>query len=160
MLQYQAVMLALLLVCDFPVHYFETPLLRALSDNIGHALISMTLWLACSAPFNNNHSPYALKLDPLLIWIRCHVNTCCGTSLPIWIFEALLAMSAASFLDIDHFIEAGSSTLFGATHLTQRPRGHSVFFILLVVVRPYLLITLSILSYNTSVMIAGCLGAY
>ena len=45
--------------------------------------------------------------------------------------ELLLSCILSSALDIDHFIAARSLSLFDATHLTSRPFGHSLLFIVI-----------------------------
>lgn len=47
--------------------------------------------------------------------------------------RCLTAGIAASALDIDHFIAAGSLSIAGATHLKSRPFGHAVTFIAVLV---------------------------
>lgn len=43
--------------------------------------------------------------------------------------EILSSFLIGSFIDFDHFIAAGSPSLFAATHLQMRPFGHNVFFV-------------------------------
>lgn len=133
LLMYQAVLIVLLISCDIPVAYFTNSLLKALSDNAGHALISVVLWFACTRPFREERLG-EVQMDAVLNWVRIRISTYFGIILPIAIVEIALAMFCASLLDVDHFIESRSASLFGATHLLQRPRGHSIFFILLIAV--------------------------
>ena len=46
-----------------------------------------------------------------------------------------------SFIDFDHFIAAGSPSLFAATHLQMRPFGHNLFFVCAVASGTFFLIS-------------------
>lgn len=44
--------------------------------------------------------------------------------------EIILSFIAGSLLDLDHFVAAGSPSVFAATHLRERPFGHNIVFVL------------------------------
>lgn len=44
--------------------------------------------------------------------------------------EIFLSLFIGSSIDLDHFIAAGSPSLFAATHLQERPFGHNIVFVL------------------------------
>src|SRR3546814_5225342 len=59
------------------------------------------------------------------------VQTC---ALPISLavricFEMCIAGACSSLLDLDHFVAAQAVTLEGATHLSSRPFGHAILFV-------------------------------
>lgn len=44
--------------------------------------------------------------------------------------EIILSLTIGCSIDLDHFIAAGSPSLFAATHLSERPFGHNIVFVL------------------------------
>lgn len=130
--RYELMLLGTFLSCDMPVRYFESPLGRALADNSGHVAIAVALWMACSRPFASISSGEWTQ-DTIVSFMRAQFSNAGFTS-PLWLLDSLLCVATASLLDIDHFIEGGSTSLFDATHLSRRPLGHSVFFILFITV--------------------------
>ena len=134
LLGFQAILLVLLLTCDIPGKFFQHALWKALADNLGHILISVTLWLACTRPLNKLRFRIENPTDSVLMWLCATISRFRNAATPLWVAELGLSMASASLLDADHFIESRSFTLFGATHLSERPRGHSVFFIILLLV--------------------------
>jgi uncharacterized BrkB/YihY/UPF0761 family membrane protein len=54
------------------------------------------------------------------------------------ITEILASAMLGSVIDLDHVIAAGSISYFDVTHLTSRPFGHSILFILLCTITVFL----------------------
>lgn len=74
-------------------------LVDILSDNVIHTIIAVIVAL----PLALAHRPSALKV-------------------------MLLAAALGSLIDLDHFVAAGSLSLYAATHLPIRPASHSITF--------------------------------
>ena len=130
------VLLAAVLIADRANSFVARPLARAVVDNAGHTVIGALCW-ACTLLCAPGSKPavrcsgcnWATRLlqrsigrivakDP-------HVLRMC--------FEICVAGACSSLLDLDHFIAARSATLEGATHLSNRPFGHAMLFVLVVV---------------------------
>lgn len=101
-----------------------------LLDSSTHAVIGILIW--SYVIFKNNiHSSSVLNE---------FFNNCFSHA-----WDLLLSGFLSSLLDIDHFLEAKSWSLFDATHLSHRPFGHSLLFIFIFIL-VYMLISKDKLS--------------
>jgi hypothetical protein len=66
--------------------------------------------------------------------------------------EIILSLVIGSTIDLDHFIAAGSPSLFAATHLSERPFGHNIVFVLFLGFGIFFLLSkrLSLLFFSAS----------
>jgi hypothetical protein len=66
--------------------------------------------------------------------------------------EIILSLFIGSLIDLDHFIAAGSPSLFAATHLSERPFGHNVVFVVFLSFGIFYLLSkrLSLLFFSAS----------
>lgn len=99
-------------VSDSAIFLFKSKLLLCLADNAAHALLAGLTWLH------------------VCICSQWHVDD--AYQYKAMCMEVLMACICGSLLDIDHFITAGSLTLHAATHLSHRPFGHTVLFIIFI----------------------------
>lgn len=100
--------------------YLRKGVVNILLDESCHASIAALMWssiLVRDSPGggHGHHVVYTLYLH-----IKQHLHS------------IIAAGVAGSIVDIDHFISAKSLSVFDATHLSSRPFGHSVAFVLLV----------------------------
>jgi hypothetical protein len=77
-------------------------------DSFTHGIISSLLWYSTALKSGNYRDQIYTNLTSLAL------SFCLGCA-----------------VDIDHFLEAQSLTLFGATHLSHRPFGHALIIALL-----------------------------
>lgn len=84
---------------------------RCLLDTACHAFIGGVLWV--SIIWQDNNFSNIIQFSGL----------CSNFNV-----EILHAMICGSLIDLDHFISAGSLSLYAATHLTQRPFAHTLLF--------------------------------
>ncbi len=116
------------ILSDFLISIAPNSFLKIAIDSICHQLVSFMSWkiflIACpfrQSPATRLSNFSLVSLKPSSIWLEENST----------LLEGLLAWLLGGLIDIDHFISAKSFTLFGATHLTSRPVGHSVLCILL-----------------------------
>lgn len=98
-------------------------------DSLTHALLAGAIWRE-------------VQLVPILKSRRIFISMKA---------EILLSCILSSALDIDHFIAARSLSLFEATHLTSRPFGHNLLFVIISTVLLGMLLrsaTLTILYFS------------
>lgn len=98
-------------------------LVRALSDNFCHALISGLSWGCTISLGVNNVNMLQKKVPHNGKW--CKLARWRSTT-KILAMELLLSCLVGSLVDIDHFICAQSFSLHDATSLSYRPVGHAL----------------------------------
>jgi len=81
---------------------------RAAVDNVSHAILAGLVWLCVSLITPPGDKPLPVGLSP-------------STSR-----ELIAAFTVGSWLDLDHFLAAGSLRLQDATRLSHRPFGHAL----------------------------------
>jgi hypothetical protein len=113
-----------LLLMDHP------PFLRAIYDNLGHATIAAAVWAACTRPMQHNTASNATAIK-----FRAFISAIIRRDVSIESFECAFSFAVGSLLDADHFLAAGSFSFYEATHLQQRPFGHSVIVVTSLLVR-------------------------
>jgi hypothetical protein len=131
-------LLGCVLIADQANSLVAKPLARAVVDNAGHTIIGALCW-ACTLLCAPGSKP-AVRCSGCNWASRCvqrsigriaaknpHMLRIC--------LEVCIAGACSSLLDLDHFIAARAATLEGATHLSGRPFGHAMLFVLVVVRR-------------------------
>ena len=97
--------------------------LRAITDNLSHSILSGLVWSCVSG-----HPIKLLSLFPnWLVDLIPGFLVTFTLSRPRTI-EILSSLIIGSLVDSDHFVSAGSLSLFSATHLQSRPYGHCLLF--------------------------------
>lgn len=105
--------------------------IRIFLDSLAHALIAGIIWVASlpmSAQYQCDDSLWAIGLAIEEALKRIFLEK----------QSFLFSCICGSIIDIDHFIEANSWTLHGATHLSRRPFAHSVIFAVVLPISIYL----------------------
>ncbi len=97
-------------------------------DSLCHSLTAGLLWSSVAQKRFDDSQLQIGNIFDLRNWMRVFFVKNRGYCL-----QVLLALFLGSFIDIDHFIAADSWTLYGARHLSSRPFGHAVPFIVVVV---------------------------
>lgn len=100
-----------------------------LLDSSAHAVIGILIWNYVIFKYN------FLSSSGLNEFLPSFFNYCFSHA-----WDLLLSGFLSSLLDIDHFLEAKSWSLFDATHLSHRPFGHSLLFIFIFIL-VYMLIS-------------------
>lgn len=93
---------------------------RVLIDSLCHQIIGILTYLSYSYLVSFKSENYLMKID------RFKLN------IPSYVINILLSQFFSCVLDLDHFVAAKSFKLYDATHLSSRPFGHAISFILLV----------------------------
>lgn len=129
-----AVIVIIFVACDYALLRMEFGLLRAVVDNVCHALICAVMWFAvvCRQFVQSNSIPNNVASIVALnhVFQVCNITV----SVPFWIMEMFYCSMIGSFIDVDHFIEAQSLSFFHATQLTHRPFAHNLLFCLVGVI--------------------------
>ncbi|CAI5732087.1 unnamed protein product [Peronospora destructor] len=97
------------------VYLLDYKLLRHLVDSAAHGNVAFCCWAIFLLQAEKKAEARNTTFSVLEMLKTCFFN---GIT--------------ASLLDADHFIAAGALSLAGATHLTHRPFGHAVTFIIVV----------------------------
>lgn len=122
-------------------------LLGLFVDSTSHGLSAVLSWLTVlaltgetsrsSETFNQRHvdsnlsslNRYEWRIETfvlILVLITWRYRTIDANH----IREVILSLTIGCSIDLDHFIAAGSPSLFAATHLSERPFGHNIVFVL------------------------------
>ncbi|CAH0492293.1 unnamed protein product [Peronospora farinosa] len=123
LIRLQGLFMVLLLLICIPSDFFlfqrvylpDYKLLRHFVDSAAHGNVAFCCWAIFLLQAEKNAKARDTSFSVLEMLKKCFFN---GIT--------------ASVLDADHFIAAGTLNLTGATHLTHRPFGHAVTFIIVV----------------------------
>jgi hypothetical protein len=98
---------------------------HVLSDTSCHEITALILWCIYREYSARGYVVNAKR--SLSSWPIRTISCRCGISEPL--VECAMACMFGSLVDIDHFVSARSLSLFHATHLSSRPFGHAVLFV-------------------------------